>query len=248
MKELDIRFNSLQNIDILAKLPSLEILHVSKNSITSFESDFDHLKVFYFDRNPITNVELRGQHIKLTTLNLYKTQIAALPDSLLDAIPCIEKLVLNRNHITTLPVKIGTLKCLRHLEIVANQLDAVPPEIGSLINLERLDLHDNNIIQLPEQIWNLTSLVYLNVASNLLESFPKIYRLLVLRIPQFPQRILSVLLLMICCLQMAFSLLTKVEDPPRFQFLPLMMSTSLGLVLPSWFQHLAIVLASRSPY
>lgn len=173
LKELDIRFNSLQNIDILAKLPSLEILHVSKNSITSFESDFDHLKVFYFDRNPITNVELRGQHIKLTTLNLYKTQIAALPDSLLDAIPCIEKLVLNRNHITTLPVKIGTLKCLRHLEIVANQLDAVPPEIGSLINLERLDLHDNNIIQLPEQIWNLTSLVYLNVASNLLESFPK---------------------------------------------------------------------------
>lgn len=173
LKELDIRYNLLQNIDLLGSLPQLSVLYASKNSVTALESNFSRLKLFYFDRNPITNVKFKSPHSTLTTLNLFKAQIAALLDSLLDTIPLIEKLVLDRNHITTLPSKIGSLKHLRHLSIVANQLDAVPSEIGLLTSLQRLDLHDNNIMQLPEQIWTLSSLEYLNVASNLLEFFPK---------------------------------------------------------------------------
>lgn len=173
LEELDLRYNQLQNINLLGSLPKLSVLYASKNSVNSLESNFSQLKLFYFDRNPITNVEFKSPHSTLTTLNLFKAQISSILDSLLDTIPLIEKLVLDRNHITTLPAKIGTLKSLRHLSIVANQLDSVPAEIGQLTNLERLDLHDNNIIRLPEQIWNLSSLVYLNVASNLLENFPK---------------------------------------------------------------------------
>lgn len=173
LKELDLRYNKLQNIDLLSRLPKLEVLYVSKNSITSFDAEFPRLKLFYFDRNPITNIDFRGAHSTLTAINLSKAQMAGVPDALIDRIPLVERLVLDKNHITTLPPKIGTLKNLKYLSVVANSLDSVPEEIGQLHNLVHLDLHSNNILHLPSEIWNLGSLVLLNVASNLLDSFPK---------------------------------------------------------------------------
>lgn len=173
LRDLDLRYNKLQSIDILSKLPMLEVLYCSKNSVSTFGADFSSLKLFYFDRNPVTKIDLVSTHTTLTVLNLSKAKIAALHDKFLEKIPLVEKLVLDKNHMSSLPPHIGSLKKLIYLSVVGNNLDTVPPEIGSLLELRKLDLHNNNIRALPDEIWNMASLEYLNVSSNLLESFPK---------------------------------------------------------------------------
>lgn len=173
LRDLDLRYNKLQSIDILSKLPVLEVLYCSKNSVSSFGAEFSSLKLFYFDRNPITKIELVSTHTTLTVLNLSKAKIAALHETFLEKIPFVEKLVLDKNHMSSLPPHIGSLKRLIYLSVVANNLDIMPPEIGLLQELRHLDIHNNNIRSLPEEIWNLSYLEYLNASSNLLESFPK---------------------------------------------------------------------------
>lgn len=173
LRDLDLRYNKLQSIDILSHLPNLEVLYCSKNSVSSFSAEFPKLKLFYFDRNPITKIELVPTLSTLTVLNLSKAKIVALQETFLEKIPFVEKLVLDKNHLSSLPPHISSLKCLIYLSVVANNLDSVPPEIGLLHELRHLDLHNNNIQSLPEDIWNLSYLDHLNVSSNLLESFPK---------------------------------------------------------------------------
>lgn len=173
LRDLDLRYNKLQSIDILSRLPQLEVLYCSKNSVSSFTAEFTKLKLFYFDRNPITKIELLPIHTTLTVLNLSKAKIAALQETFLEKIPFVEKLVLDKNHMSSLPAHIGTLKRLIYLSVVANNLDTLPPEIGLLHELRHLDLHNNNIRSLPEEIWQLSYLETLNVSSNLLENFPK---------------------------------------------------------------------------
>lgn len=173
LKELDIRYNKLQTIDILSQLPILKVLYCSKNSVTSFSAEFPHLNLFFFDRNPLTKIDFVEPHQSLTVLNLSKAKLAALDEKFLKKIPFVERLVLDKNHLSSLPAHIGSLKKLLHLSIVSNNLDSVPPEFGLLSELRHLDLHNNNIRTLPEEIWNLSCLDYLNVSSNLLESFPK---------------------------------------------------------------------------
>lgn len=173
LQDLDLRYNRLQDIDILSLLPNLEVLYCSKNTVSSFKAEFFKLKLFYFDRNPITKIELVPTLTSLTVLNLSKAKIVALQETFLEKIPFVEKLVLDKNHLSSLPPHIGSLKYLIYLSVVANNLDSVPPEIELLQELRHLDLHNNNIRSLPEEIWNLAYLEVLNVSSNLLETFPK---------------------------------------------------------------------------
>ncbi|ANB15511.1 adenylate cyclase [Sugiyamaella lignohabitans] len=171
--DLDVRYNKLQNIDILSELPRLSMLYVSKNSVHTFQHSFHRLSMFYFDRNPITKIFFKEPLHSLTVLNLRKAKLTVLSDDFLKMIPMIERLVLDGNHLVTLPPGIGSLKKLLYLSIVANELSSLPPEIGNLKELRTLDLHSNNLKSLPEELWNLSSLMVLNISSNLLDSFPK---------------------------------------------------------------------------
>lgn len=173
LENLDIRFNKLQNIDILSKLPNLLHLYCSKNSVTSFSANFSKLELFHFDRNPLTKIELVEGHFSIIDLNLSKAKLAALDETFLAKIPHVQRLVLDKNHLSSLPPHIAMLKHLNYLSVVANNLDVVPPEIGQLHELKDLDLHNNNIHTLPDDIWMLANLEKLNVSSNLIEVFPK---------------------------------------------------------------------------
>ena len=173
LRELDVRYNKLQNIDLLSELPNLEVLYCSKNSVYSFDDTFHKLRMFYFDRNPITRIMFTNVHLSLTVLNLSKAKLATLHESFLEKIPMVERLVLDKNHLVTLPPQIGTLHRLISLSLYGNELAVLPPEIGQLSELQVLDLHSNNLKSLPDEVWNLSSLAVLNVSSNLLESFPK---------------------------------------------------------------------------
>jgi adenylate cyclase len=174
LKELDLRFNyELQNIDVVAELPRLEALVVSHNRVTGFQQGFHKLRALHLNSNPVTRFSLTTVLPTLRFLNLSNAKIAAINESLFDKVPNLEKLILDRNHIVSLPPQIGKLRKLQHLSCANNQLAMIPKEIGQLEELTVLDLHYNNIKSLPREIWQLASLVSLNLSSNIIREFPK---------------------------------------------------------------------------
>lgn len=173
LKELDVRYNRLTSVDVLSSLPQLEVLYASKNQITSYEHNFETLQCLYFDRNPFTEVNVSNVLHTLTVLHLSKAKLSTLPDNFFDRLPNLEKVVLDKNHLVSLPSSLGSLRKLIYLSVVGNNLGVLPPSIGQLTTLQFLDLHSNNLRKLPDEIWNLNVLSTLNVSSNLLDSFPK---------------------------------------------------------------------------
>ncbi|BFZ64929.1 cysteinyl-tRNA synthetase [Saitoella coloradoensis] len=178
LRELDIRFNALTNLDVVASLPMIEVLWASHNQVTQFENGFRRLKVLHLNKNPITKYALTaipnavavGQ--SLTVLNLASAKLASFPDNLFESLHHLEKLVLDNNHVVSLPPEIGHLKRLTYFSCVNNLLAALPAEIGQLTELRFVDVHNNNLKQLPQEIWNLFALTTLNASSNLLDEFP----------------------------------------------------------------------------
>lgn len=173
LKRLDIRYNRITNVDVLGSLPNLEVVYASKNNISGFSDKMESLRLLHFDRNPITSLEFEILLPMLTVLDFSKAKITALPAEFISKIPHIEKLVLDKNHLVTLPSELCSLPKLTHLSLYGNNIQHLPEEIGQLTSLQYLDLHSNNIESLPVDIWNLRNLATLNVSSNILSSFPK---------------------------------------------------------------------------
>lgn len=173
LKRLDIRYNRISNVDVLGSLPNLEVVYASKNSISRFSDRMESLRLLHFDRNPITSLEFEILLPMLTVLDLSKAKITAIPAEFIGKIPHVEKLVLDKNHLVTLPAELGNLPRLTHLSLYANNIQTLPDSIGNLSSLQYLDLHSNNIESLPVDIWNLKSLSFLNISSNILSAFPK---------------------------------------------------------------------------
>lgn len=172
LKRLDIRYNFLTNIDVLDLLPNLEVLYASKNDILQFSDKMQALRLLRFDRNPVTTLEFEILLPMLTVLDLSKAKIAAIPADFVLKIANVENLVLDKNHIVTLPDEIGQLKKLLHLSVYDNNIQVLPALIGQLLALQYLDLHLNNLECLPCEIWRLGKLAFLNVSLNILASFP----------------------------------------------------------------------------
>jgi len=170
---LDARFNSIDSIDVVSQLPKLEQLHVSHNAITAFEGTFGRLKILMIDHNPVTRFGFTAPIPSLTILNIASAKISQLPDDLYLKMSGLTKLVLNKNHLTSVSAQIGQLTKLEHLGIAKNHLLSLPPEIGLLQQLRELDVRENNLPSLPSEIWFAKRLDTLNVASNVLADFPK---------------------------------------------------------------------------
>ncbi|KAL6450405.1 CYR1 Adenylate cyclase [Candida maltosa Xu316] len=173
LKRLDIRYNYISNVDVLAIIPNLEVAYASKNRISAFSDQMKSLRLLHFDRNPITELKFITTMEMLTVLDLSKAKITGIPREFIEKIPNIEKLVLDNNHLVTLPSELFKLTKLSSLSIYSNNLQTLPSSIGALKHLKYLDLHSNNLKTLPDQIWDLSGLSSLNVASNNLTSFPK---------------------------------------------------------------------------
>lgn len=173
LREIDVRHNNIDNVDVLVQLPKLEWLAIGYNNISSFEGTFAKLRNFHLDHNPVTRFGISAPIPTLASLNLEKAKLAALPDDLFQKIPNLNRLVLDQNHFVSLSPHIGQLTKLEHLSIARNLLNSLPPHIGRLVELQHLDLRENNLNSLPSQIWYMRKLVTLNVSSNVLNSFPK---------------------------------------------------------------------------
>ncbi|KAK4236281.1 hypothetical protein C8A03DRAFT_35815 [Achaetomium macrosporum] len=172
LRELDIKYNAIANIDVIAQLPKLEILTADHNSVSQFVGTFERLRSLKLNSNPVTKFEITTPVPTLKLLNLSNAQLASIDDSF-NNMPSLERLVLDRNYFVSLPSQIGNLRKLEHFSIAHNSIRQLPPEIGCLTELRVLDIRGNSIKKLPMELWYANKLETLNASSNILDGFPK---------------------------------------------------------------------------
>ncbi|UKZ46549.1 hypothetical protein TrVGV298_000754 [Trichoderma virens] len=172
LRELDIKYNYITNIDVISELPKLEILYAAHNHISAFVGKFERIRQLKLNSNPLNKFEIQEPLPTLKTLNLSQGQLASI-DSAFANMPNLERLVLDKNHFVSLPPQIGALSRLEHFSIAHNSVSELPPQIGCLTELRVLDVRDNNISKLPMEIWWAHKLETFNASSNMLENFPK---------------------------------------------------------------------------
>ncbi|CAG8445398.1 7540_t:CDS:2 [Diversispora eburnea] len=200
IKTLYLDRNSLRDIpEELLKLTKLEILDLSNNCISEFNSRIKirrmkNLRRINLDNNVISDIsnisklktlrELRVNNnllstltsdisklIKLRLLYLDNNQLTNLPDTI-GRLKSLCVLRLNNNNIEILPTSICSLHQLQVLELRSNLLTQLPENIKELENLAKLDVSNNKLLTLPNDIVKCTRLTNLNVSNNLLETIP----------------------------------------------------------------------------
>ncbi|KAI3323387.1 protein phosphatase 2C [Xylariaceae sp. AK1471] len=172
LRELDLKFNALTAIDVISRLPKLEVLSADHNIISQFVGSFERVRSLKLNANPITKFEISTPVPTLKLLNLSNAQLASI-DVAFNNMVNLERLNLDRNYFVSLPSTIGNLRRLEHFSIAHNSVGELPPEIGCLTELRILDVRGNNIRKLPMDIWWANKLETLNASSNVLENFPK---------------------------------------------------------------------------
>ncbi|OAA79587.1 adenylate cyclase [Akanthomyces lecanii RCEF 1005] len=172
LRELDIKYNHITNIDVISELPKLEILYAAHNQISSFVGGFERIRLLKLNSNPLNKFEIIAPVPTLKTLNLSHAQLASI-DSAFAHMMNLEQLVLDKNYFVSLPQQLGALSRLEHFSIANNSVGELPPQIGCLTELRVLDVRGNNISKLPMEIWWANKLEILNASSNVLDNFPK---------------------------------------------------------------------------
>ena len=133
--------------------PHLKSLWVDHNGVTSLSNlDFDGLVAFSLSKNNLTRFSSLSSPVDtLTFLNISSSKLPVLPDNIFDNLTALQKLVLNDNHMNTLPQSMGGLSELKILTVANNNLSALPKELGLLQQLEWLDVRNNNLKSLPSR-------------------------------------------------------------------------------------------------
>lgn len=173
LREIDVRFNNLQDINVCAQLPQLEHLMAGHNSILAFEGSFVKIRTLYLDHNPLTRFGFESTSTTLSALSLASAKLSHLPEELFGRMPGLTKLIMDKNHFSSLSSGVGKLQKLEYLSLAKNSLVTLPPDIGHLKELRYLDARENNIGHLPTELWLCRRLETLNMSSNVLDSFPK---------------------------------------------------------------------------
>lgn len=70
----------------------------------------------------------------------------------------LEKLTMNSNKLTELPVTFGNLKRLSVLELRSNMLESICTEISDCFALAKVDLSHNHLHKLPTSLHSLLHL------------------------------------------------------------------------------------------
>lgn len=173
LREVDIRYNGLGSIDVIAALPNVEQIRADHNSVSVLQGRFEKIRILRLNSNPVTKFEILNYVPSLTQLILSNAKLAHIPDVSFDRMPNLIKLVLDNNHFVSLPNHIGKLRSLEHFSIARNALSSLPPEIGCLTELRYFNVSQNNLRKLPSEIWWANRLEALNISSNVLSDFPK---------------------------------------------------------------------------
>lgn len=173
LREIDGRFNAITSIDTLCGLPRLEQVFFGHNLVSRFKGSAPKLRSLHLDHNPLTQFDINSHMPTLSSLNLASANLSALKDAIFDNMPNVSKLIVDKNHLSSIPAQIGKLRRLEHFSIIKNPLGFIPAQIGCLVELKEFNLRECNLKSLPDEIWHCAKLETLNVSTNLLTTFPK---------------------------------------------------------------------------
>ncbi|KAJ5168888.1 Adenylate cyclase [Penicillium canariense] len=173
LKEIDGRFNAITSIDNLSRLPRLEQVFFGHNLISRFRGAFPKLRSLHMDHCPLTQFDIDAPMPTLSSLNLASAKLSQFRDAMFENLPNVSKLILDKNHLTSISAQIGKLRRLEHFSIIKNPLGSLPASIGCLAELKEFNARECNLKALPNEIWHCAKLETLNVSTNLLTTFPK---------------------------------------------------------------------------
>ncbi|KAJ5646285.1 Adenylate cyclase [Penicillium lividum] len=173
LKEIDGRFNAISNIDSLSRLPRLEQVFFGHNLVSRFKGAFPRLRSLHLDHCPLTQFDIDAPMPTLSSLNLASAKLSNFRDGMYENIANVSKLILDKNHLSSVSVQIGKLRRLEHFSIIKNPLSSLPPTIGCLTELRDFNVRECNLKALPEEIWHCSKLETLNVSTNILTTFPR---------------------------------------------------------------------------
>lgn len=105
-------------------------------------------------------------------LVLHRQDLETIPSEIF-GFTNLQELVLDGNNISSLSPQIGNLTNLKILSLQYNQLKSLPPEIGQLKNLEELRLNRNQLDSLPREIGQLDQLKFFYIGKNNLKGLPE---------------------------------------------------------------------------
>lgn len=116
--------------------------------------------------------EARQKHINEVINKQFWTAIDMSGQGLLNVSPKIcnygflQKLYLNHNNLTTVPLAITKMSQLKVLDLSHNSIKQLPEEIGRMLSLRYLFLFDNAIENLPAELGALFQLEMLGIEGN----------------------------------------------------------------------------------
>jgi Leucine-rich repeat (LRR) protein len=124
-------------------------------------------------KNNITKIPkaITTLHDSLTYLKIIDTTVKKLHEYVFK-LTKLQTLLLQNNHIKTIPSEIAELTDLYYLYLYKNKLNDLPEEIGVLQNLTDLDLSYNRFKVFPTVITTLANLQYLNISYNSFKHLP----------------------------------------------------------------------------
>ena len=142
-------------LELICQSKTLERLHLANNRISSV---------------PITNY-LNMERLELLDLDHNIIGRAGLPEQM-STLPCLTKLFLNNNGLTSIPQCVYGMTTLKHLYLNNNNIERVDENIQALTNLCKLSISNNEIENISKSIMCCAKLMSLNLMSNELEVLP----------------------------------------------------------------------------
>ncbi|XP_030933417.1 uncharacterized protein LOC115959225 [Quercus lobata] len=130
------------------------------------DEDWKHAKEIYLMDNDLSVLPENPRCLNLSALFLPRNyKLRVIPPSFFDYMPTLQILNLSRTGIKSLPDSLFQLVSLERLFLNdCHRLMMLSPKVGDLEKLEVLDLEGAKIINLPKEIKKLTNLICLEVS------------------------------------------------------------------------------------
>ena len=130
------------------------------------DKDWENAKEIYLMNNELSILPENPRCPKLSALFLQRNyKLRTIPHSFFDYMPALQILNLSRTGIQSLPDSLIRLVSLKRLFLIdCHCFMMLSPKVGELKQLEVLDLEGTEIMHLPEEIKKLTSLTCLEVS------------------------------------------------------------------------------------
>jgi adenylate cyclase len=175
LKELDCRRNLIDDISLVARLPTLETLRADHNVLHSLDFTFGpRLETLDVSHNDITKLlapedDPSAESYALKSLDLSHAKLSSLDNLPFNRLARLQIIKLDYNSFRSLPDSFSLMDQLEEFSCTNNLLGVLPESIGGLQHLRKINVQHNNLKEIPATLWSCASLTTLNATSNLLK-------------------------------------------------------------------------------